>query len=120
MRNTNSLLKEDILPAQNPPTNKNVYPVSPKTPNHHNKAKREMELQIPPKHTLPVPIQTHKCSNHLRIPEISAPFKDFTARIPRILGFQRLRIRDTYIYREKERLGLAIFDAFAQGPFSFY
>jgi hypothetical protein len=105
-----------------PPTNKNQYPDPPKTPNHHKRQReREIELQIPPKHALPVPVQTHKCSNRLRIPEISASSKDFTARITRILGFQRLRIRE--IYREGERkrdlVSLSSMRLY-RGPFSFY
>ena len=64
--------------------------------------------QSNPNHTL----QAHKCSNQPQPPKNSTPSNDFSSLIPRLLGFQRLRIRDEK--REKERLSLAIFDAFVQ------
>ena len=64
--------------------------------------------QSNPNHTL----QAHKCSNQPQPPKNSTPSNDFSSLIPRFLGFQRLRIRDEK--REKERLSLAIFDAFVQ------
>lgn len=112
-----------------PPTNKNQYPDPPKTPNHH---KRQRERDRAPNSTETHTKQTQnthsqsqsklqKCSNHLRTPEISVPSKDFTARIPRILGFQRLRIREIYREGERERdlVSLSSMRLY-RGPFSFY
>ena len=119
MRNTNSLLKDDIFLNPKTPTNKTQIPQNPPKNPQNQKQKltqrnrksfksHQNTHQSNPNHTL----QAHKCSNQPQPPKNSTPSNDFSSLIPRFLGFQRLRIRDEK--REKERLSLAIFDAFVQ------
>ena len=127
MRNTNSLLKDDIFPSQKKPNKQ-----SPKPPNNQNKNSSNKErqrkkaskptketTQLSPNHTL----QAQKCSKQPYIPRNSSSFRRFLSsesEVSRVSKAADKRERE----RERERLGLAIFDAFVQrrslGAFSFY
>lgn len=116
------------FPTRKTQQTKSKFPNPPKPPNNQNKNSSNKErqrkkaskptketTQLSPNHTL----QAQKCSKQPYIPRNSSSFRRFLSSDSEVS-----RVSKAADKRERERLGLAIFDAFMQrrslGPFSFY